>query len=130
MNLFISVKFLTAEDEIAAKVFFPYNGVLGKFFARPPEKDASFEEQIGPVGDTERLRGVVVSDEDSDVLLLELIDYTLDVFHRDGVNAGEGLVEHYEFWIDGEASCYLRASAFAAGELIAEIFPHLLQTEF
>ena len=58
------------------------------------------------------------------------MDYNLDVFNGHGVDAGEWFVEHDEFGVDGEAACYLGASAFAAGELVAEVFAYFLEAEF
>ena len=94
------------------------------------EENLALEEQIGAIGDAERLFHVVVGDEHADVLLLELPHDILDVLHGDGVHTGERLVEHDEEGIDGQTAGYLRATAFAAGELVTQILTHLLQTEF
>ena len=71
----------------------------------------------------------MVGDKDADVFLLEFIDDVLDVLDGNGVNAGEGFVEHDEFGIDGETAGNFGASAFAARELVAEVFPHFLEPE-
>ena len=71
----------------------------------------------------------MVGDEDADVSVLQAPHYVLDVLHGDGVYTGERLVEHDELGVDGKASGNLRAPAFATGEAVADVLPHLLQPE-
>ena len=46
---------LAAEDEVVAKVLVTHGGVLGKFLTRALEQDFALKQQIGPVGDAQRL---------------------------------------------------------------------------
>lgn len=62
---------------------------------------------------------VVVRYEHSDVVMLECVDYLHDVFHGNGVDAGEWLVEEHEFGVAGERSGDFGASSLAPGEHIA-----------
>ena len=61
---------LAAEDEVVAEVLVADGGVLGQFLAGALEKDFAFEQQVSPVGDAQRLRGIVVGNEDADILAL------------------------------------------------------------
>jgi len=51
------------------------------------------EEGCSAAADAERLADVVVRDEHADVLVAQGADEVLQLAHRDGVDAGEGLVE-------------------------------------
>ena len=72
----------------------------------------------------------MVSDKNADILFFKFVDNFLNVFHSDRVNAGKRFIKHYELWIDCKASRNLRASAFAARQLVAKVFPDLLKPEF
>ena len=71
----------------------------------------------------------MVRDDDADVAVFELGDNVLDVFHGDGVNAGEGFVKKDELGIHGKGAGNLAAAALTAGELDAKGFAHLGEVE-
>ena len=72
---------------------------------------------------------VVVGDEDADVFMPESGYDGLDVLHGNGVDAGEGFVEHDELGVDGEATGNLGSPTFSAGESVAEVLADFLQAE-
>ncbi len=125
-----SREFLAVEDEVAAEVFFADYGVFGELFGCALEQDFAFEEEVSAVGDGESFRGVVVGDEDADVFLFKFIHDRLDIFDGDRVDAGERFVEHYEARVDGETSGDFGTTAFATGELVAEVFANFSEVEF
>ena len=51
---------------------------------------------VGPVGDAQRLANIVIGDEQPDTPLFQVKDDLLDVSHRDRVDAGERLIEEHE----------------------------------
>ena len=69
---------------------FAHDRVGGEFFGGAMFEDLAFEEQIGPVGDGERLVDVVVGDQDADAAFLEVRHDGLDVFDGNRIDAGEG----------------------------------------
>ena len=83
---------LLLEHEIGAEILLADNRIGRQFLGIALEEDASFEQEIGAVGDVERLMHVVVGDEDADVAVFQLPHDVLDVLHGDGVDASEGLV--------------------------------------
>ena len=117
------------ENEVGAEVFLSDDGVGGEFLGHTLKEYSSFEEEVGTVGDIERLVDVMVGDEDADVAVFELPDDVLDVFHGDGVDAGEGLVEHDELGLDGQTAGYLGASALSSGQLVAFVLAYFLEAE-
>ena len=63
------------------------------------------------------------------IFILELVDNALNIFHRNRVDTGERLVEHYELRVYRQATGNLGAAAFASRKLVAEVAAHFLQTE-
>lgn len=110
MNL---IKVLPPEDEIVAQVLVANGRVLGQFLAGALEQDLALKQQVGPVGDAQRLGGVVIGDEDTDILALEAIDDALDVLHGNGIDTGKGFVKHDKARVDSQASGNLGAATFA-----------------
>lgn len=110
----LGVEFLAVEDEVASEIFFADRRVFGQFFGSALEEDLAFEQQVGSVGDAQRLLGVMVGDQDADVLFFKMIDNRLDVLDGDRVDSGKGFVEHDELRVDGQAAGYFGAAAFAA----------------
>ena len=63
---------------------------------------------------------VVVGDKNPDSALVGEAGHDgLNVFYRDGVYAGKGLVEQYKLGVGGQASSNLGTPALAAGEQVA-----------
>ena len=117
------------ELEMLAEVDLANHRVGGQFLGRTRLEDLALVEQVGAVGDGQRLVDVVVGDDDADVLVLERRHDRLDVLHGDGVDAREGLVEQDERRVDGHRARDLRTAPFAARKLDAEALANLLQAE-
>ena len=49
------------------QVVFPHYRVGCQLFRRPVEQDATLEQQIGAVGDTQRIFHVMVGNQDTDI---------------------------------------------------------------
>ena len=107
-----SIELLATEYEAATEVFLAYNGIVGQLLRCALEENFALKQQISAVGDAQRLGGIVVGDEDAYVLFLELIYDILYILDSDGVDTGKRLVEHDKLGVDGEATCYLGATAF------------------
>ena len=71
----------------------------------------------------------MVGDENADVPVFQFPHNLLDILHGNGVDTGEGLVEHDELRFDGQATRNLRASALTTRELVTLVFTHLTQAE-
>ena len=61
---------LLAQLEGVGEVFVTHDLIFRKFFRCTLEEDATFEKEVGTVGDTECFLHIVVGDEHADVLLL------------------------------------------------------------
>ena len=118
-----------AQYEVAAEVLGAHDVVGGELLGRSLEEDASFEQQVCPVGYRQRFLNVMICDENPDVLVFQTPHDALDVFDGNRVDASEGLVEHDELRVDGEASGNLGTSALASRELVALVLAHLLEVE-
>ena len=123
------LEILAGKHEVRAEVFLTYHGIHRKLFGSTLEEDVAIEQQIGTVGQTKRFQSIVVGDEDTDVLVLQLPHDVLDVLHGNRVDTRKRLVEHDELRVDGQASGNLRASAFTPRELVAKVLAHLLKAE-
>src|SRR5207237_3458704 len=76
----------------------------------------TFVDDVGAVADAEGFPNVMVRYEHADAALLEEPNDSLDVEHRDRVDAGERLVEQDEGRARAERACDLEAPPLAAGE--------------
>ena len=65
---------LAPQDEAVAQVLLAHHLVLRQLLGRALEEDFPLEQEVGAVGDAERLLHVVVGDEDADVLVLQFPD--------------------------------------------------------
>ena len=87
--------------------------VGSQLLGRARHEHLTVEEQVGTVGDAQRLMHVVVGDEHADVFALQLEDDALDVLHGDGVDTGERLVQEDEVGVDGQGTGDLGAATLA-----------------
>ena len=111
--------------EVGPKIFRADILVRSQCCRSPFLKDGTFVQEICPVSDGERLTHIVVGDDHADVLVLELGDDELYVFHCDRVNSGERLVQKDELRIYGQGAGYLAAAPFTTGKLDAEALAYL-----
>ena len=126
----LSFKLLSAENKIASQILLSHNRIISKFLAGSLEKNLTLEEQISAVGNRKSLGCIMVGNQNSDILFLQLIDHALNILHRNRVDTGKRLVEHDELGIDGKTTGYLRTSAFATRQTVAEIMTHFFKAEF
>ena len=92
-------------------------------------EDGSLVKQVGPVSDGQGLTDIVVSDDDTYILVFEFRDNELDVLHGNRVNSSERLVQKDELGVDGQGAGDLATAPFASGELDAKAFAHLGEVE-
>src|SRR5579872_6583578 len=81
-------------------------GALGENFPRI--------DDVGAVGEAERLADIVIGDQDADAAIGEVPDEILDVADRDRVDAGKRLVEQHVAWTRGQRAGNFDAPALAA----------------
>src|SRR5690606_37825289 len=98
---------LPPEFEVLTEVDISYLFIVSELCGCTLFEDLAFEEQTGPVGYGKGLVYVMVGDKDAYILVLQVRNDHLDVFHGDGVNAGEGFVEKDETGLEGQGACYL-----------------------
>ena len=94
----------TLEHEIRTKIFRAHLVIGCKSFRSSALKDGSFIQEIGSVDDGEGFAHIVVGDYDTDVLILELGDDVLDIFHRNRVDSGKRLVKKDELRVNGKSA--------------------------
>ena len=78
---FSCFEIFSAQDETVTQILFTHNLVFGKFFGGTLEQNLSFEQQIGTVGNTQGFLHVVVGNQNTDVLIFQLLDNVLNVFY-------------------------------------------------
>ena len=93
------------------------------------EENLALEEEVSAVGDLQCLVHIVVGDEDADVFVLESPDDILNLLNGNRVNSGEGLVEHDEPRLNGQAARYLGAATLATGEPVTDILADVGEVE-
>jgi hypothetical protein len=71
----------------------------------------------------------MISYQDADAALAQMLDDPLDVQHRDRIDAGEGLVEQHEARLCGEGPGDLDAPPFSAREADTRAVPDMRDME-
>ena len=71
-------------------------------------------QDIGAVDDIQRVAHIVVGDQDADAAILEMPDQVADFAHRDGIDAGERLVQQDVGRMGGQAAGDFHPAALAA----------------
>src|SRR5215208_5446890 len=84
---------ILVQPEIGPEINSPHIIVGRQLVRGAAPKHAAVVDDVGAVGDAERLAHVVVSDEHADSPLLEVEDDLLDVGDRNRVDAGKRFVE-------------------------------------
>ena len=104
------------ERELLAQVDLPGLRVVGQLGRGAGGEDPAVVEDVGAVGDGEGLPHVVVGDQHADAALLQPGHDLLDVADRDGIDAGERLVEQQVAGIGDEGPRDLEPPPLASGQ--------------
>ena len=112
-----------------AQIDLAHHLIGGQLLGAAGLEDFALEEQVGAVGDGERLIDVVVGDDDSDIFVLERGHDALNILDGDRIDARERLVEQDECRVDGHRAGDFRAPTLAARELDAQALAYFLQAE-
>ncbi len=104
------------QTEIFAKIGAARLRVVDEGISGAGKEHLPFLDEIGAVDDGKNLAGVVVGDEDADLLLLEEADEVLDVGDGEGVDVGKGFVEEKERGLRDEGAGDFQTAPLAAGE--------------
>ena len=91
VNLFLQLKIFTTQHKAVAQILFTHNLILGQLFRCTLEKNLSFEQQVGAVGDTKGFLYVVVGNQDTNILVLQFPHDLLNVFYGNRVDTGKRL---------------------------------------
>jgi len=75
-----------------------------------------FRHDVGPIGQGQRIPGVVIRDQDADALLPQAQDDLLDVADMDGIDARQRLIEQHEGRVAGQRPGDLYPSPLPSGE--------------
>ena len=87
------------------------------------------KQNVGAVDNVERLFDIMIGDQHADAAVLQAGHNLLDVVHRDGVDAGEWLVEHHEFRVGHEGPRNLEPAAFSARQRERLVLPKVLDAQ-
>jgi hypothetical protein len=71
----------------------------------------------------------VVCYKNADILEFQPGHHGLYIFYRNGVYSGKGLVEQYEFGVNGQGAGYFRSASFAAAQRVAIVLANMMQPE-
>src|SRR5262245_35643824 len=81
------------EGELLPEVYLPGGRIIRDLARRPRHQNLAAVQDVGPVGDGERLAHVVIGDQDADTAVAQAGHDLLDVADGDGVDPRERLVE-------------------------------------
>src|SRR5690606_30935855 len=87
-------------------------------------------DYVGLVADIQRLAHVMVGDQHTDALILEMLDDLLDIVHRYRVHPGKGLVQQDELRICGQRPGNLGPSTLATGQAHPQAVTQMVDMEF
>lgn len=81
---------------MVAQVVLLGDGVVQNLHRCTGSADLPFDDDIGAVGDRERLADAVVGDQDADAAVLQVADDLLNIGDDNRIDAGKRLVEEDE----------------------------------
>src|SRR5690606_25400061 len=99
--------------------------IIRQFFRGTMLEYLTFYEQVGAIANGKCFRYVVVCDEDSDVLVLKPCHNGLDVFHRNGIDTGEGVIQKNELGVYCKRTSDFSPTSFSTAKDIAITLPHM-----
>ena len=105
---------ILVQSEVSAEVNPLHFFVIRKALRRSAPEDHPVVDDVGAVGDAQRLADVVVGDQHADAARLEVEDDLLDVGDGDRVDARERLVEQHELRRDDQRAGDLDPAPLAA----------------
>ena len=120
---------ILSQLKVLAEIYLTYQLILGQLLGCTGFENLTLVEEIGAVGDGQRLVNVVVGDDYTDILILQRRNDTLNILYGDRVNAGEWLVEKYERRVDCDSSRNLGTTTLTSRKLVTVALAHLLQAE-
>ena len=115
---FFQLEILSSQNETVTQVFLADNLVLGQFFRSSLEEDFSFKQQISTVSDAKCFLYVMVCNQNTDILVFQLPDNVLDIFHGNRVYSGKRFVKHDKFRVDSQTAGNFCTATFASGKLV------------
>ena len=118
-----------AQHERLCEVVLSNNRICRQFLRRTMKQDTSLEEQIGTIGDTQRILHVMVSNQNAYIQILQLPHDKLDILYGNGVHTSKRFVEHDELRLNSQTAGNLRTTALTTAELVALVLAHLLQAK-
>ena len=92
-------------------------------------EDLTIDQQVGAITDTQGFVYVMVSNEDTDILVLQTCHHSLDIFHGNGVHTGKWFIQQNEFRIYRQRTGDLRSSSFTTGEAVAIVFTNVVKAK-
>ena len=103
----------TLENEAGTQVLGTDILVVCQFLRRAGLENRTFVKKIGPVNDSHRFTDIVVSNDDADILVLELRNNILDILHRNRIDTGKRLIQKDELRVNGKGTGNLATAALA-----------------
>jgi len=104
------------EAEFFAKVRRRTSGLFNDLIRTAFRQDFSSIDDVGTIGQAERLTHIVVGDQDADATDGEMADEILDVADRDRIDAGKGFRRAACSWAASPARARSRRGGFTAGQ--------------
>jgi hypothetical protein len=111
-------KILRSKSESFTKIGTPHFGVLDEFGREPAFKDLPVGHDVRAVGDAEGFANVVIGDQDTDAVALEVQNYLANIVDREGVDPGERLIQQDESRLRRQAAGDLDAAPLTARQRI------------
>src|SRR5471032_1321935 len=90
----------------------------------------SIIDDIGSFADVQGLADVVVGDQYTDALGLEVMDDLFDIANGNRVDPGKGFIEQDEFRRGGQGAGDFHATPFTTGQAHAEVVANVADVEF
>ena len=94
----------------------------------PARKMRALLQDVGAVGDRQRLAHLVVGDQHADAGAAQIRDNFLNIHHGQRVNAGKGLVQKHEGRLENQGARDFQAAPLAAGKRVGPVASHGFQS--
>ena len=110
-----------SELELLSEIHFSNVLIFQNILRRACRDQNSVTQYISVTADAERFSDIMVSDQDPDIALTQMPDDTLDIQHRDWIDARKGFVEQDEQGIGCQCPRYFNTATFTARQADAEV---------
>src|SRR5215831_16787048 len=107
-----------------------YFSVVSEFFRSAGSKNRSVVDDISAVSDLQGFSDIVISYKNPDLLRFQMINDSLNLQHRDRIDAGKRFVQQHKFRRNHQRSGYFHSASLTTGQGVGQAFSYVTNPKF